>query len=119
MLLLLSALLLPQPSTARIEPKVLVINYDPIVRSEGGKRLHDVGKWSDPHYLAEAYLSDLYECSGRNVGYRIVEWKDVDAYPLKKDGFRYTEEEYLRNQRGKANWHQPDAVDYKAIIKDF
>lgn len=118
-MLLLASLLLLRVPTARIEPRLLVLNFDPIVRSENGKRLHEVGKWSDPHYLAEAYLSDLYECSGRTVKYRIVEWKDVDAYPLKKDGFRYNEEEYIRNLKGPAKWHQPDAVDYKAIIKDF
>lgn len=102
-----------------ITPKVLVINYDPVIQSVGGRRLHESGKWNDPHYLANGYLNDLIECSGGYLRYAIVEWRDVDAFPLKKDGFRYTEAEYLRCLHGQAKWHQPDAVDYKAIIRDF
>ena len=106
-------------SVRSLFPKVLVINYDPLVKSQGNRRLHEVAKWNDPHYLAEAYASDLTFCSGGFARYRITEWRDVDGYPLKKDGFRYSEEEYMKCLNGKAGWHQPDAVDYKAIIKDF
>ena len=61
-------------------------------------------KHMDPRYLAEAYSADLQECSGNYVRYRIVDWQDVDAYPLKKDGFRYTEEEYLKCMRSGKGW---------------
>lgn len=107
------------PDTSQVAPKVLVLNYDPVIRSEGGRRLHEVGGWNDPHYLADGYAADLKACSGGYARYKIVEWKDVDAFPVKKDGYRYSEEEYLRCLRGKGGWHQPDGVDYKAIIKDF
>ncbi len=116
--LTLSLLVQPAPP-AHVAPRVLVINYDPIIRSEGGRRLHEVGHWNDPHVLADGYASDLYACSGRYVRFQIADWKDVDEFPLKKDGFRYTEEEYLRDLRAKGGWHQPDAVDYQAIIREF
>jgi hypothetical protein len=103
---------------ARLEPKVLVINYDPAVPGEGGKRLHEVVKWTDPRYLCEAYAADLRESSGGYVRYRIAEWKDVDAFPVKKDGFRYTIEEYMACTKEPKRWHQPDAVDYTAIIRE-
>jgi hypothetical protein len=111
----------PQTGAIRgpIKPKVLVINLDPIIESEGGKRLHEVGKWRDPHYLAEAYASDIQVASGGYVRYQIVEWKDVDAYPVKKDGYRYTDEEYMKCFRSGKGWHQPDAVDYKALIAEY
>jgi hypothetical protein len=109
----------PESTYVRIAPKVLVINFDPIVKNEGGRRLHEVGGWNDSHYLSEGYLNDLRECSGGFLTYRIVDWIDSDSYPVKKDGFRYTEDEYLKNMRGKAGWHQPDAVDYYAIIREF
>lgn len=102
-----------------VAPKVLVLNFDPIIKSEGNKRLHEVGKWNDPHYLAEAYAADLRECSGGFARFNIVEWKDIDAFPIKKDGFRYTEDEYLKCMRAGKGWHQPDAVDYKALIRDY
>ena len=102
-----------------LTPKVLVINYDPIVRSEGGRRLHEVCRWSDPRSLTEGYIADLAECSKGYVHYEVVEWLDVDAYPVKEDGFRYTDESYLRCWRGQDEWHDPDRVDYHAIFAAF
>jgi hypothetical protein len=108
-----------QGAPKSVAPKVLVLNFDPIIESEGGKRLHEVAKWNDPRYLADAYTADLQECSGGYARYNVVEWKDVDAYPVKKDGFRYTDEEFLKCLRTGKGWHQPDAIDYKALIREF
>jgi len=102
---------------AILRPKVLVINYDPIVESEGGKRLHEVCGWNDPRKLAEQYASDIRKCSGGTVDYKIVRWLDLDEYPPKQDGFRYTDETYLACRRGQQPWHQPDAFDYRAAIR--
>lgn len=109
-----------QTNTSKVlKPKVLVLNYDPIIEAEGGKRLHEVCKWNDPRQLTEGYVNDIKECSGGYVQYQIVEWKDVDDFPVKKDGFRYTDETYMQCYKTGKGWHQPDGVDYKAIIKDF
>ena len=104
---------IPAPFVA---PKVLVLNFDPIVESRGSKPLHQVCGWNDPHALTDAYVADLAECSGGYVRYQVVEWRDVDAYPLKKDGFRYTDHSYLACHEGRATWHQPDAVDYHPLL---
>src|SRR5205085_4989550 len=72
-----------------------------------------------PHYLADAYAADLRECSAGFARFRIVQWIDVDGFPVKKDGFKYAEEEYLRTLRANGPWHQPDEVDYKALIRDY
>jgi len=112
----------PNPAirnASSVAPKVLVLNFDPIIRSEGGKRLHEVAKWNDPHYLADGFAADLKECSSGFARFNIVEWKDVDAFPVKKDGFRYTEDEYLKCMRAGKGWHQPDAIDYKALVTEF
>lgn len=105
-------------AAARVEPKVLVLNFDPIVKA-AGRRLHEVAGWNDPRTLTATYIADVAECSGEYVRYRVVEWVDVDAYPVKKDGFRYTDDSYLRCLRGEAGWHQPDAIDYHAILRQF
>lgn len=102
-----------------VAPKVLVLNFDPIIEAEGGKRLHEVAGWNDPRVLTQGYIDDIKKASGNYVRYRIVEWRDVDAYPQKKDGFRYTDESYMSAFRKKAEWHEPDAVDYVALIKEF
>jgi len=107
---------IPAPFVA---PQVLVLNFDPIVKSRGSKPLHQVCGWNDLHALTDAYIADLAECSGGYVRYQVVEWRDVDAYPLKKDGFRYTDDSYLACHEGRATWHQPDAVDYHPILQEF
>lgn len=99
--------------------KVMVINYDPIIKSEGNRRLHEVCKWNDPHVLAKGYANDLKECSGRYANFQIVEWVDADFFPAKLDGFQYTVESYMECYRKWSGWHEPDGVDYKAIIADY
>ena len=108
----------PEPESF-VSPRVLVLNFDPIYRSQKGQRLHEVCDWNDPRVLTDGYIKDLEECSDGYVRYQIVEWQDVDVHPVKKDGFRYTNESYLRCREGKEEWHQPDAVDYHAILGDF
>lgn len=104
------------PGGAPLTVKVLVLNYDPLVRSEGGRRLHDVCRWNDPRKLAAGYTADLADASGGFARFRVVEWRDLDEFPPKKDGFRYTEEEYLSCVRAGSGWHEPDGVDYVAIF---
>jgi hypothetical protein len=102
-----------------VAPKVLVLNFDPVVRSRGDKQLHQVCRWNDPRRLTELYIADLVECSTGYVRYQIAEWRDVDAFPVKADGFRYTETAYLQAWANRSGWHHPDAVDYRAIFRDF
>jgi hypothetical protein len=52
------------------------------------------------------------------VRFRIADWETVDAFPVKEDGFRYTEQSYLSCRAGLEEWHQPDAVDYRAVLRD-
>ena len=108
--------LVPAPA---VTPKVLVLNFDPIVHSRGSRPLHEVCRWNDPRVLTDAYIADLVECSREFVRYQVVEWQDVDAYPVKKDGFRYTDQSFLGCLEGGGGWHEPDAVDYHRILRDF
>src|SRR5688572_28839255 len=98
-LLLIAACVSAQPAARQptIEVKVLVLNFDPVIPQEGGRRLHEVGKWHAPRELADGYIEDVERASGGLLDYRIVEWKDIDTFHTKIDGFRYTPEEYLRS----------------------
>jgi hypothetical protein len=102
-----------------ITKKVLLITYNPVIESEGGRRLNEVCGWNDPTELTRGYIADLSDCSGGFVRYQVVQSLVSDSYPLKKDGFRYTDESYLQCSRARKGWHQPDAVDYHALIKEF
>src|SRR5512145_472684 len=102
-----------------LEPKVLVINFAPRFPDRRGQTLCEVCGWNDPQELAHLYIADIEECSGGYVHYVIVDGIDVDAYPVKKDGFRYTNAEYTACRAGKKPWHEPDNADYHAIFREF
>lgn len=108
------ALLLP-PITLR----VLVVVHDPVLESAGGRRLHQQMGWHDPEQLARDYITDLRAASGGLADYQVVEWITVDGYPAKIDGFRYTDATYLAAWRRRSGFHQPDAVDYLELMREF
>lgn len=100
------------------ELRVLLLIHDPIVKSEGGKRLHDVLHWGDPDKLTEDIVKDLAEVSGGWARYKVAERIARDEYPALEDGYRYTEEAYLKCARsGWKDAHKPERVDYAAIIR--
>jgi hypothetical protein len=102
-----------------LHPRVLLITYDPIIRSVRGRKLSEVLRWNDVNVLCRDYIADLRECSNGFLDYQIVQSLEVDTWPVKQDGFRYDEHSYLQNRRNNSGWHQPDTVDYGAIIADF
>jgi hypothetical protein len=104
---------------ATIKPKVFIIIFNPIIEAEQNKRLTEVLGWNDPDSLAEVYRSDLFEASKGFLDYQIVKRSEVDAYPIKLDGFRYNDDSFLTCWRERKGFHQPDAVDYNAIFSQF
>ena len=105
----------PQPVTR----KVLVIVFNPTIRSEGGRKLSDVMGWNDPDRLIAGHIADVRECSFGYANYQVVETIQVDGFPVKQDGFAYTEQSFLGCWRSGTGFHQPDAVDYHRILDDF
>ena len=107
-------------AAAQAKPiKVIVLNFDPVMRTKGNVRLHEFMKWADPHKLTEGVVKDLKEASGGFADYRVVEFIDVDGYPVKRDGFRYDEQSFLEMWADRKKAHQPDSVSYAAIFRDF
>lgn len=101
-----------------ITVRVLALSFNPIIPEEGNKRLHEVGKWNDPRTLADGYIQDIKEASGGFIQFKIVEWRDVNAFQPKRDGFVYTAETYMQCFRREREWHQPDGLDYERMIKE-
>jgi hypothetical protein len=106
------------PEQTYIEKKVLVLNYDPILTNHGGVRLHDYYSWNDPRALTSGYLADLTESSSNCVRWTVTQFLDLNEWPLKADGFRYTEDSYL-SAWSTGKFHSPDGVDYAHIIEQF
>lgn len=106
------------PSEPPIKVRVLVVNYNPIIEKEDGKRLNQVLGWNDPKTLTAGYIRDMEEASGGRIDFEVVEWRDVDEWPKKKDGFRYTDDSFLSMWRGdRSKAHQPDEADYLHAIE--
>lgn len=122
--LLLASVLAPSPAVAappitekQIVVRVLVLNYDPVVPSQDGKRLHEAFHWTAPKDLARGCVDDFLASSHGLVLFKIVEWRDLDSIPTKADGFQYNADDYF------TAWsthkpHNPDAVNYEKVISD-
>jgi hypothetical protein len=98
--------------------KVLVLNFDPILPSDGGKRLHEAVHWQDPRKLAAGYVSDLEEASKGFIKFKIVEWRDLDDVPVRVDGFKYTGETYRTAWFVTRKMEQPERMDYPKTLLD-
>jgi|GEM_PF-243490 len=101
-----------------VTKKILVINLSPILESQGNKTLWQHLGWGDPHVLMEKYLSDITAASGGYVNWQVVAWVDLDLWPIKNDGFQYTDASYLQSWGDKATYpfHSPDLVDYDKLL---
>lgn len=99
-----------------VTPRALVIVLNPTVDSATGKKLIETMDWNNPDDLAAGYIADIDECSGGLVKYSVTQRIDVDILPVKQDGFQYTVDAYMNVLRTNQGAHDPDMVDYGAII---
>ena len=96
--------------------RILVINYDPILTN--GVRLSRYMKWNDPRPMTTNLMRYLGECSGGYARYEMVDFIDMNSFPQKRDGFRYTGQTFLEMWKDRKKAHQPDSVSYAAIFKE-
>lgn len=109
-----------QPGSGAPTPvtrKVSLIIYNPTIPSAGGQPLTSVMNWNDPDRLAAGLIADLRDISHGYINYEIAERIEVDAFPVKEDGFRYTGDEYVTCMRAGQGFHMPDAVDYAEVLR--
>jgi hypothetical protein len=121
----------PQSGAAALEtlrPRVLVVNFDPRrptkSRQPLSRKVRD--HWrakglllQDVDSLIDGFLADVRECSAGLVDYQIVQSVVVDGWPVKRDGFCYTWDTFVECLETGSGWHEPDRVDYSAIVRDF
>jgi hypothetical protein len=104
---------------APVHKRVSLIIHNPRVPSAGGAPLNQALKWNDPDSLCAGYISDLKEISYGYANYEIVERIEVDKFPRKVDGFVYQADEFVNAIQTRKGFHDPDAVDYDALIAEF
>lgn len=115
----------PYPKDSATEPaqitrsKVLLIVYDPVMDAASGVKLSKHRGWNDPSNLVVGFMADILETSKGLARYEIVERIDLDEFPAKTDGFRYTPPAYLDVLNRVSTPHMPQEVDYNAITSRF
>ncbi len=105
----------PEP----VKRRVSLIIHNPRVPSAGNERLDKVLRWNDAARLLESYINDLRECSGGYLNYEIIESVTVDKFPRKADGFSYTADGFVKAWTERKGFHNPDLVDYDALLAEF
>lgn len=108
-----------------LAPKVLVIVYDPVVDALKNLRLVEWGVtnrgWQRVDDLIKGYIADVDACSGGLVKYQVVERVDVDGFPLRQNGKRFTALEYLDLYTAHQEKYQEpgDRFDYRSLIAEY
>lgn len=74
---------------------VIVIHFDPVLKTRNNLKLHEYMKWSDPWRLTDQMVADAKLASEGYVDYRVVETIEHDGFTTFRDGFTYTEQAFL------------------------
>jgi hypothetical protein len=106
-------------SSTPIHRKVSLIIHAPTLPSAGGVSLQQAFGWNDPDRLIDDFISAMREASYGIAQFEVVERTEVDEFPIKADGFRYEPEPFEQSWRRKGGFHQPDLVDYRALLSQF
>jgi hypothetical protein len=106
----------PTAATGRKLAKVIVLIYDPVLPSRGGKGLIEELKASDPVEYSHILANVVREASWGYINYQIVDIIRVKNFPVKVDGFRYTEDSYFAAR--KADKWQPATSSYRAFFTE-
>jgi hypothetical protein len=77
----------------RIRVRVYVLDFDPLM--DNGQPLTVDRGWGDPFALDAAYVADVTTASAGIVEQRIVKTSVVRDFPVKLDGFKFTNAEYI------------------------
>lgn len=102
---------------AVVSPRVLVITIDPIMDPVSGVKLSEQMKWARTEDMITAFTADILETSGGMARYQIVQTMEINEFPIKTDGFRYTAQTYQGVVNGSIPPHQPDILNYQDFLE--
>ena len=103
--------------TPPVTKKVMVINFNPVIESQNNKKLTEFYNWNNPQTLSNQYIIDVKQVSGNYVNYEIAEWHDVDDFPVKQNGFDFTDDSFLQCMQNQNC--DSGMANYQKILTDF
>ena len=98
-------------------PRAFAINQDPWIESRN-QLLHQVGGWNHPATLTTAYVGDLATSSHGLLKVRVTTTFMMDDWPIKNDGFRYTDTSYLACLQAGGGWLNHTSTHYYYLESD-
>lgn len=107
----------PKAEEPPIEVKVLVLNFNPMVPSNE-KSLRDVCAFNDAKTLSDQYIADVDLTSGGFVKLRVVEWREIDAFPPLVGRVPWTAESYMAAHGKGDDPEQSITVSTDKILKE-
>jgi hypothetical protein len=99
--------------------RVQLIILDPTLPGHGGQRLSTFMHWNDPDALNGQLIDEMAGASHGRARYQVAERRLVDEFPAKIDGYRFDEGSYLACLADGSTCHQPQNVDYVALLNEF
>lgn len=101
------------------ERNVMVIDFNPIIESQGSKRLREVESWQDPIVLENQYIKDIKTVSNDFINYKIINRQaNIDVYPMKNNGYYFTDDSYFKALSG-PDENARALIDYSKLLEDF
>ncbi len=121
----------PLPPTPTVSPlpagltqkRVQVVIFDPILESQGNKRLSQYLGFKNSQLMTNEIIDALKKASKGQVNYVINETQVLDEFVPYTDGYRYTDSEYLNDYQNGTfdhgdNGKDQPMFDYKKVIND-
>jgi hypothetical protein len=106
----------PVSTNAVLNKKVYLLVYDPILSN--GQHFSAYMGWASYATLVSGIIASFQTASSGQLQYTVAYTSVVtNEWPIKIDGFHYTEAAYLADYQNRTP-HQPIDVDYNAIIDD-
>ncbi len=99
-----------------VSPRVLSVVYDPVMDPAAGTKLSQMMKWNNVDDLTSGFIQDVLEVSNGMGRYQVVQKVELNEFPALVDGFRYTPQTYLDVVKKAQPPHQPQTVDYLALL---
>jgi hypothetical protein len=99
-----------------VTSRVLLVIYNPVMEPSSGVKLSQSMGWHSPDELANGYIQDILEISGGMARYQIVQRVELNEFPPKTDGYRYTPQVFLDVMNGVQPPYKPEGADYHAIL---
>lgn len=105
-----------------IEPRVLLIVYNPILkapRAFAGMRVHEAFKWGDPIEMANQTAADIRLRTHGLVRFQLADIVIAEGYPPYRDGFAFDDLSYVREQQSKRPNNRQMLFDYDRFIQEY